>query len=407
MKNKKLITVITILVIITCAFYTITCASDIIPGDNARGAIGEDEAVGNQEGEPVVTNQNGEDGIENEDEHNHETQESIEIHQDDLYVASTESNYVMDQMVDGNVFITGRNVTITGKINGSLFVFTDKLVIEEGAWVACHVFACAGETIVKGEVADMYTLSGNLQVTDTAQISRDIKATAKNISFSGIVGRNVNLCAQDIKVPAEEGKLSIYGNLTYESSKEIQNLDKANINGETKYIQTNVEFKETKMDIALDYIMSAVRTVVFDVLLFIGLIFLAPKFIKKTKEYVSSRGILAFAIGIAFTVLLPIIALILVMINVGAGLALFGLLAYFTIFMLNACIVTITTSEYIASKIGIAEDNLKKGLLLIPVSLVIWGLRNLPIIGDWISILVFLCGIGIILIYQFDKRKSE
>lgn len=45
-----------------------------------------------------------------------------ETHKGDLYIASTDRNYVLDKTVDGNAFIVGTNVKITGKVNGSLFV---------------------------------------------------------------------------------------------------------------------------------------------------------------------------------------------------------------------------------------------------------------------------------------------
>lgn len=43
-------------------------------------------------------------------------------HKGDLYIVSTDRNYVLDKTVDGNAFIVGTNVKITGKVNGSLFV---------------------------------------------------------------------------------------------------------------------------------------------------------------------------------------------------------------------------------------------------------------------------------------------
>lgn len=372
-------------------------AEDLTPADMARDTGGNEEGI-------MPINEDGEnDQNVTSDEHNHE---DIEIHNGDLYVADAGREYVMDQNVDGNVFIFGNNVKITGSVNGSLFVFASKLTIEESAYIATHVFAFADTINMNGMAFDLYTGSRNLTMGDSAVIYRDLKAASESIYLTGAVGRDVNLYAGKITAPTEEQKLMIYGTLKYEAPNEIANLDKATIQGETIFNKSEETEKRETSDIILDYVFSAVGTIVFDVLMYIALLFLAPNFVKKTKEYVSTKGLLAFAIGLAFTVLVPIIAFLLLLTGIGAGISAFMILFYGAVLMLNAFIVTATVTEFIAGKINLSEDKFKKGLLLIPVSLVIWALRKIPFIGSWISIIVFLCGVGIITFYQFDKRRK-
>ena len=71
--------------------------------------------------------------------------------------------------------------------------------------------------------------------------------------------------------------------------------------------------------------------------------------------------------------------------------------------MINAFITTTITNEFIANKLNFADDKLKKTGLIAIVSLAIWGLRELPFIGGWTSVVVFLFGIGIVVLYQFDR----
>lgn len=75
--------------------------------------------------------------------------------------------------------------------------------------------------------------------------------------------------------------------------------------------------------------------------------------------------------------------------------------------MLSALVVAIAINEFVADKLKISEDNFKKTLLLIPVSIILWGLRKIPVVGSWISIIVFFCGVGILILYQFDSRRKE
>ena len=216
----------------------------------------------------------------------------------------------------------------------------------------------------------------------------------------------MHLSAKNVKI-AEAGEdseqaLTIRGNLNYEAKNEIADMEKATITGEVKYLEST-EYEENMGDVVIDYIFAAIGTVVFDLIMYIAISFFAPKFVEKAKDYASTKGLLAFAIGIAFTILVPFIALLLCMIGVGAGTAVLLLLLYAAILMVNAFAVTLVTNEFIASKLSLKEDKLKKGLLLIPVSLVIWALRKIPFIGSWISIIVFLCGVGIVILYQFDR----
>lgn len=398
MKKTKIFMTFLVITIILSAFCinTKVIAGDLTPEDMARDIQGSDEGV-------MPINEEGNDEAEISDEDNHE---DLEIHNGDLYVLGSGREYVMDQNVDGNVYIFGNNVKITGSINGALFVFASRLTIEESAYVATHIFAFADTIYMNGMAFDMYTGSRNLTMGDSAAIYRDMKAASDNVYLTGAIGRDVSLYAGKITVPTEEQKLMIYGKLKYEAPNEIINLDKATIQGGAVFNKAKETEKREIADIVLDYVFSAIGTIIFDIIMYIALLFLAPNFVKKTKEYVSTKGLLAFAIGLAFTVVVPIIAFLLLLTGVGAGLSLFMIFFYAAVIMLNAFIVTATATEFIADKINLSEDKFKKGLLLIPVSLVIWALRKIPFIGSWISIIVFLCGVGIITFYQFDKRRK-
>lgn len=75
--------------------------------------------------------------------------------------------------------------------------------------------------------------------------------------------------------------------------------------------------------------------------------------------------------------------------------------------MLNTLIVGVILNEFLSEKLKITEDKLKKTLLIVPVTIVLWGLKAIPVVGSWISIVIFFCGVGSIILYQFDKRKKK
>ena len=82
-------------------------------------------------------------------------------------------------------------------------------------------------------------------------------------------------------------------------------------------------------------------------------------------------------------------------------------MVYFIALLINSSVVTVAINEFVSSKINAINSTWKKILMIIPVSAVIFLIRQIPIIGSWITIAIFLVGIGITVLYQFDKRKIE
>lgn len=409
MKKTKILAVILMTLIILFSFSIKVFGTE--PGDNTR-------QTGEPVEEPVVTSENRETPIQSEenneetndqidDGHNHTEIDPSTIHQGDLYIASDKTVYNMDQLVNGNLFIVGDKIRITGEVNGSVFAFAQEIIFEEEAYIAGQVFVAGYDITINGVMVDLYSASQTLKIGENAMVYRDIKSVAENVSLSGAIGRDVKITTNRLTIPETEIPLNIYGNLEYEAGTEIEDINnKANIDGEVKY----TKYVEKQLDIGeeiLDLILGAIGTIVFDIVMYLALLFLAPKFVEKAKDYVSTKGLLALAIGLAFTIIIPFIILLLLMIGVGSGLSVMLMFVYFAVLMVNAFMVTLVTNEYIANKLKFSNNKLKKALLLIPVSLVIWALRKLPFIGGLISILVFLCGVGIVIFYQFERAMKN
>ena len=110
-----------------------------------------------------------------------ETLQEEEIDEEDIYNGDLylfdNHDIVMDKLVDGNVFIFGNNVEVTGQVNGNLFVFANKLNLNE-CYVRYSIFACAGSIYYNGACNDLYTASGNLEMTYDSYVIRDVKAVA-------------------------------------------------------------------------------------------------------------------------------------------------------------------------------------------------------------------------------------
>ena len=413
MKKSKVFIISFIMICLCFCFSTIVCATEGSgnePASNARES-GEVQPINEEDStnggmpangeQPTSEEQpiNGDADSNNQGEvtpedHDHEQDE---IYEGDLYIF--QNDYVMDKLVDGNVFILGQNVKITGKVNGSVFICASKVEIDTEAYIAYHLCVAAKEVYIKGLVFDVYSASDKLEIASEAVIYRQIKASAADVSFGGNVGRDASIFADNIKI--DESSLIVYGDFVYEANNKIENLQDF-VSGEVKFTQAK-EHKDNGT--VMDYVWSVISTVAFDILVYLLLIFFAPNFVKMSKNYVSTKGILAFVIGLAFIFIVPAITFLLCLTGILSGVGILAIVIYMAVLMINALVVATVANEFIADKIKI-DNKFKKILMIIPVSIVLWGLREIPFVGTLISAIVCLYGIGIVILYQFDKRKE-
>jgi len=218
MKKTKILTVILITIAVILSFgYKVSATA---PGDNARQNNPEAPA----EGENVGTSQEGETVTTDDDGHNHEIIDPSTMHEGDLYIASDEKVYTMDKIVNGNVFIFGNTVKITGQVYGSLFVFANKLIIEEEGYIGGQAFVAGYDIVMNGFAVDLYSASQTLKFGENAGVYRDVKSVAENMVLAGKVGRDIKVTADKLTIAENEAKLQVYGNLEYEAREEFTNI---------------------------------------------------------------------------------------------------------------------------------------------------------------------------------------
>ncbi|MCI9365272.1 MAG: hypothetical protein HFJ54_01205 [Clostridia bacterium] len=372
-----------------------------VAGDGIENQISNETIPTSDEGINPISDDVPDDSIISQDE----------IYSGDLYILYgedyTTTSYVMDKLVDGNVFIFGKDVTITGQVNGSVFVFAQNLTIEENASIGVHLFAFANNITMKGFTSDMYALCDKFNLTDKAVIYRDLKLAADESYLIGSVGRDIHVAGEKIEVYEDEERgLYVGGNLNYTSKTQIEDLDKIEIGGESIFKKSK-EIEPSDTSKILNYIYRALENSIFALVIYACFIFLAPKFVGKLKDYASVRGLLTLPIGLGFVVLVPIISFLLMLTTVGLSMSFLLIMIYFIVLMINSSIVTIAINEFVADKFYIANSTWKKILMIIPVSLIVFLVRQIPVLGGWITALILFAGTGIAVLYQFDKRSKN
>lgn len=285
LKNKtKLIVLLTCIVMLISTFSFAT--SDIVPGDNARTTEGEAQSTSEEGIAPI-----------SEDGNTDTTQNTPEIYNGDLYLF--DSNVVMDKYVDGNVFIFGNNVEITGRVNGSLFVFGNKVTFGENSYIVQSIYACANELTLNGAANDLYAAGNKIDMNYNSFMIRDLRVTADTFTFKGGTGRDAFVEANNFNFETTSGSSAIvYGNLNYSSNKELE-LTKELVQGEIKYSSTQ-DFGGTNSvsKVILDKVVNLLETILFTVVVFLLIAWLAPKFIEDSKNYIGKQSLISFGIRI-------------------------------------------------------------------------------------------------------------
>ena len=397
MKKTKILSLILAIVLLStlCLFTTKTYATEADEKDMILTTTAEEDE------DPVLTI----------GENTEETEETPDVHEGDLYVLfgedeKTATKYVMDKLVDGNVYIMGNEVEISGYIRGNVFVMATKLTITEDAYIGMTLFACAQEITMSGYAFDVYAACGNFDMTNTGVAYRDLKLLTNDAHLIGAVGRDVDMGASNIIVyDDEENSFFVGRNLNYSSEKEIENIDKITIYGEVKYEESTEEEENT--NVVLDFIFDAVQSIIFILVIYAAFLFLAPKFVEKSREYMSTRALLAGAIGLAFTILIPIVAFILLFTVVGVSLAFLCGFIYAVVLMISTAVVTIVINEFVCNKFEKLNSKWMRWLMLAATALVLFLIEQIPYLGGLVSVLVFFIGVGIITLYQFDRRRKD
>ncbi len=328
-----------------------------------------------------------------------------EIYNGDLYLF--DNNIVMDKYVDGNVFIFGRNVEITGRVNGSLFVFGDKVTFGENSYVVQSIYACANELTLNGAANDLYAAGNKIDMNYNSFMIRDLRVFANTFNFKGGAGRDAFVEADNFNFETTSGSSAIvYGDLHYSSNKELE-LSKELVQGEIHY--SNLQsFGDSKsvVSIILDKVIDLLETILFTVVVFLLIAWLAPKFVEDSKNYIGKQSLISFGIGLLAFVVAIFVSFALLFSYIGISLA----FAIFAVFMLMMSISFAITTTCITFKAKEKFNFSKKYLTivaLVVVTLILWVLEQIPYVGTIISIIVNLVGFGTLLSYIFKKTKKE
>lgn len=332
-----------------------------------------------------------------------------EIKEKDVYIFDNE--VTIDYAIDGNAFIFANKVDIKNKISGDLFVFANEINID-GGYVYSNVFACGNELKISGVIYDLYAACAKVEITENGYVYRDAHSISDTLNLYGTVGRNALIGANTMSFQKDEddkkvtGK--IYGDLTYSTNEEIE-LPEKMVEGNVKFEKFDAEAAKdvAVASIVKDAISDIITAIVYTVLIYLALAWLAPKFTNKLEETLTKNVGPVIGFGILAIIALPIISLVLIITSIGASAGLLLATLYGVLLAVASSITVITVSKIVSNKFNINNKFAKVGVVA-GISLVYGLLKLIPIISGLATIACGWVGTGIVVKQILpSKEKAE
>ncbi len=334
-----------------------------------------------------------------------EAEQKEEMLSDDLYLFN--ETVESTQVVDGNAYVLGNNVTFSSVVGGDVFILGNTVNITEDALIYGNLYVLSNELTIDGFVygGDLYAACSKLTLNETGAVNRDIRASAGEITLNGGVGRNVYVTSSAISIGE---KAQIYGNLNYSSKDAIQvptGVVRGTINFEEVQAQSSDEAENRNP--VISYVFDFVQSIVYTLAILGVLIWIAPKFLNNLENVELGKILPSIGFGL-LALVVPVIAVVLLLISyVGVSIA-FALLSSWAllVFGLAKSVAIIAVAGVLAKKIS-ALSKAHNILAVLLTSVVVWALSFVPFVGGIISFLLFVYGLGLLVLNIFRKKQVE
>ena len=331
--------------------------------------------------------------------------------------------------INGNAFLICDEFILEpgSEIEGDLYIIANKIDIQKSASIYGNLFAISPEILLNGRVSNsVYATSNNFNMNYYGSIGNDLHLTSENVTLSSVIHRNAYITSNTIKTNSD---FLLYGNLEADShkfnfsgevdgnaiinSKElnfVNNVDGQNvdclISGDLNYScnngievgnsivlgkVTSSEYTE-KIDIKPTF---SIKSFITDLITFVVYVFVASLIFKllnknyeNVKHEITIKNVLAsFGIGILSFLAVAVCAFILILIPFGITLSFALVFAYLFLLFIAIPIFTLDIALLLKDKF-----NLYLSLALI--SLGLYLVSSIPVLGGLVMFVVLMAGIG-------------
>jgi hypothetical protein len=337
-----------------------------------------------------------------------------------------------DEMIDGDLYVIGRSITIDGTVNGDIFGIGQTITING---TVNGGVTLVGETLtVNGQVASGARLAGEtinvnssigrdiaaaaetLNVGSTAEIADDlvfavatayinghingnVKGRGGEITITNGVGGNVDLAVDKLTITSA---VNIKGDLVYTSENEAIIQSGAQLGGSTTH---NVPERPTEPS---PFSVIQGKLLGFLMILVIGIIviLLATERVSAIADSIRNKPWPSLGWGALVLFVTPIAALIVICTIIGLPLGLIALALYGIAIYLSQIPVGFLIGRLILKRNGEIES---RGLMIGALALglvILLVLRLIPYIGFLIGLFTIMFGLGSLVVLVARSRAT-
>jgi len=305
------------------------------------------------------------------------------------------------------------------------------VVVEEGETVD-ELQAVGGTVVVRGTVTgDVSAAGGDIRIEETGQIDGDLEGGAGSVTIAGTVAGDVEIGAGSVTVAengtvngtftAGAGTVVIDGTIEDDAeigAETIRLGETATIAGDLRYDgdlegNTDAVAGDIEEDPALGVDVGPTiqpfaswlfAAYAFAINLLLGAILLAlfPRFSDRVADGVATGPLRSGLVGLGVFVGVPILLIALAITVIGIPLSMIGILLFALLLWIGTVYGFFAVAAWVLSLVGLGN----RWLALIVGLLVGAALTLVPIVGDLVSLLVLLLGLGAITRALYGHRRS-
>lgn len=402
LKNKSKILLI-LLMVLTLALSPLSFADEETPVENT-----EEETVTTTE-ETNEENLEADKNLEDEETEN-STIEDNATHEDKYIIGDS---VVIDNIIDGNLFVIANDVTIKNQIIGNAFICARSVNLDDQGYISNSLYVATQDLKITGISYDIFAVAENASIS--GYIYRDLHIAADTIELLSTVGRNASIATKNISfidkeveainnnddnsddMPVVQGQ--ILGNLNYSAEKELE-IPSGIVSGKITYSNSIFSLVKTNP------IMSIIYFTLFVMALFGIYKWLAPKFLNKSGDLITTKPFKTIGLGILSLIAIPVVAIILLIAHITSTVGLFFLAIYLVLIFASKATFVIALNNIIAKKLKF-EKTLKTFLLLIATTIAIKLITMIPFVGIVLSFIFIIVGAGIITRNIICKKELD
>lgn len=329
-----------------------------------------------------------------------------EVINENLYIGGR--TITIEGVVNGDVYVGAQTVTVSGEINGDLIVGAETITI---TGVVNDDIRAAGRALTVGDSAlvdNGITFFGEqLSIEEGSEVTGTVIFYGRTLSVDSVVGGDVVGGADDVHLNGSVGGSTylmadaltvgdsavIAGDLEYKSPREATIASGATIGGEVDYERVQSGQSDAWSDWQF---MLGFQLWSFFSTLIVGLVLLAllPKPTIALSERIRTRPLVTLGVGALVFIATPAVFFILLFSLIGIPLAFLLLATFLMTLYLSGIFVSIALGTLLLGRMQKSEKGPNAYLALIVGMVVMFALLQIPFAGKFLALLVVFFGLG-------------